>query len=196
MNLSTEDVGPEIEAYLLQFYPILLSTLLSIKHQQLSIFDARYALILSSSPLTLYLVIASICDLCRFKASLYQQIKSHCRIIRFFGILMPLFWLGLGATLVLSNQAFKDSGLCQDQTLKERIVNCLSTVWDPFAIIAPLQLPFGYNFTFFIPFQLFAGREFLREWKNSEGENLTRRLNRSLVKSWCVPVVVDTQSRI
>ena len=68
MTWSPGDVDVGIQSLLIQVYPILLSVLLSIdvniNKNQLSTFDAAFALTLSSSPLTVYLVVASIGDLC------------------------------------------------------------------------------------------------------------------------------------
>jgi hypothetical protein len=108
----SQDVDGGIQAALIQIYPILLSTFASIKRPSLSLFDATFALLLTSSPLTVYLVVASICDLCGFETNLYKQIKHHRRTIRFFGAMIPFLWLGLSLTLTFSDKAFTDSDLC------------------------------------------------------------------------------------
>src|SRR6266403_773624 len=69
------DVG--IRATLFQIYPTLISTLISMKREQLSLFDANYGLILSSSPLTAYLVFATIGDVFGSKTGLYKRIKHR-----------------------------------------------------------------------------------------------------------------------
>jgi len=106
---SPEDVDVGIQSLLIQFYPILLSTLLSINRDQLSTFDALFALVLSSSPLTIYLVVTSIADLCGVQTGLYKRIKSHRFIIRAFGASLLLIWTGLSMTAKMSTSAFKDS---------------------------------------------------------------------------------------
>jgi hypothetical protein len=106
---SPGDVDIGIQSLLVQFYPILLSTLLSTNGTQLSRFDAGFALLLSSSPLTIYLVFASICDLFGIHTGLYKRIKSHRLIIRTLGVLVMFLWTGLSMTLSLSTGAFKDS---------------------------------------------------------------------------------------
>jgi hypothetical protein len=113
---SAIDVG--IQGCLFQIYPILLSTLLSIDRQQLSLFDAQFAISVSSSPLTLYLVVASIGDILRFKTRLYKRIK-HRHPIRTSLILVPFLWFGLSMTLRLSSRAFKDSQLCDGSTFAD-----------------------------------------------------------------------------
>jgi hypothetical protein len=67
---SPGDIGVGVQASFVQIYPILLSTLLSINRQTLSLYDANFALILTSSPLTVDLVFASIHELCGFETNL------------------------------------------------------------------------------------------------------------------------------
>ena len=112
MTWSPKDVDVGIQATLTQIYPILLSTLVSIKRRSLTLYDANFALLLTSSPLTVYLVVASICDLFWFETNLYRRIKSYRRTIRFFGAMVPFLWLGLSLTLTFSDKAFKNSELC------------------------------------------------------------------------------------
>ena len=107
-----------IQSLLIQFYPILLSTLMSINHDQLSTSDAWFALSISSSPLTIYLVVTSIADLCGIQTGLYKRIKSHRFIIRTFGASLLLIWTGLSMTAVMSASAFKNSP-CYDGTFAD-----------------------------------------------------------------------------
>ena len=120
---SPKDVDEGIQASLTQIYPILLSTLVSIKRQSLTLFDATFALLLTSSPLTVYLVVASICDLCGFETNLYKRIKSYRRTIRFFGAMIPFLWLGLSLTLTFSDKAFKNSGLCRGSSFTDWLLD-------------------------------------------------------------------------
>ena len=108
------DVG--VQGCLFQIYPILLSTTLSINRKQLNVFDANFALTISSSPLTLYLVVASIGDILGLKTGLYKRIKRR-HFVRPFLVILPFIWLGLSLTLRLSNHAFKGSDLCDGSTL-------------------------------------------------------------------------------
>ena len=105
---SPGEVDMGIQSLLVQFYPILLSTLFSINRQQLSRFEAYFALVLSSSPLTVYLVVASIGDFFGINTGLYKRIKSHRTIIRVLGALVPFIWTGLSMALMMSTTAFKD----------------------------------------------------------------------------------------
>jgi hypothetical protein len=100
------DIDVGIQASLIQIYPILLSTLLSINRQTLSLYDASYALLITSSPPTVYLTVVSICDLFGFKIDLYKRVKSHRPTTRILGALVLFLWLGLSMTLTLSDRAF------------------------------------------------------------------------------------------
>ena len=149
-SLADVDVG--VQASIIQFYPILLSTLLSINRQQLSLFDASFALQLTSSPLTTYLVVASICDLCGFETNLYKRIKYNCIIIRALAILVPFFWLGLSMTLTLSDSAFIDSGLCRGSTFRDWLLHLLRFIWVSvqFGFVPPLSWSFAILFVLFL----------------------------------------------
>jgi len=144
MVWSSVDVELGFQASLLQFYPVLLSALLSITRGQLSLFDANYALLLSSSPLAVYLISSTICDLFGIKNDLSDMMRSHRRIIRLLGALFPFLWLGLSLTIGFSTQAFKDSELCRDTTFNGWFWNLL------FFFLYFLQNPGdGYWCTFF-----------------------------------------------
>ena len=108
MTWSPADVDVGIKASLTQSYPILLSTLLSINRNQLSVYDGVCALSLTSPPLAMYLVICSICDLFGVQTSLYKKVRSRY-IIRALWVLSLPLWLALSLTLVLSSRAFSDS---------------------------------------------------------------------------------------
>ena len=114
VTYSDGDVDLAIQSLLIQFYPILLSTLFSVKLKQdsiptLSLFDAEFALSVSSSPLAIYLSFASVCDLCGIRTGLFKRIKSHRHIIRTLGAFVPLLWTVLSTIKSLSNTAFLDS---------------------------------------------------------------------------------------
>jgi hypothetical protein len=103
----TSTLHPGIQASLIQICPIFLSTLLSINRQTLSLYDASYALLITSSPLTVYLAVASVCDPFGFKTDLYKRIKSYRRTTRILGALVLFLWLGLSMTLTLSDRRLR-----------------------------------------------------------------------------------------
>jgi len=122
---SPRDVGVGVQSLLIQFYPILLSTLLSINRNQLSTLDAQFALLLSSSPLTVYLVVTSIFDLLGIHTGLYKRIESHRPVIRVLGALVLPLWATLSITYGVSARAFKDSS-CDIWTFAVWLKN---TIW-------------------------------------------------------------------
>jgi hypothetical protein len=126
VTFSPGDIDVGIRATLIQIYPILLSTLLSINTPTLSLFDAAFALLLTSSPLTIYLVVASVCGLFGFETNLYKRIKSYRCTIRILGALIPLLWLGLSLTLTFSDKAFMGSQYCRNSSFKDWL---LITFW-------------------------------------------------------------------
>ena len=109
MTYSDGDIDLATQSLLIQFYPILISTLLSIKRGQLSVFDAYFALILSLSPLAAYLSFASMCDLCGIRTDLFKRIKYYRNIVRTLGALVPLLWTALAVIERFSGKAFLDS---------------------------------------------------------------------------------------
>ena len=125
MMWPSAEVETGVMATIAQFYATLLSTLSSVNRQQLSLFDANYALMVSSSPFATYLVFSSIRSLLGFETNLFKRVKSHSRAIRFFGALLLPLWFGLRLTLRLSTKAFKDSGLCENPTFKGILLDLL-----------------------------------------------------------------------
>ena len=121
-------------ATLVQIHPILWSTLWSINRQELSLFDAEFALIVTSSPLTLYLVAASCFSLFGTKTGLYKRINSHRIITSAIGALVFPLWVALSLVLTLSDHAFKDSYLCKGSTFTDWI---LDLPWSLFTSVAP-----------------------------------------------------------
>jgi hypothetical protein len=195
---SPGDVDTGIQVTLIQIYPILLSTFVSIKRRSLSLYDATFALLLTSSPLTVYLVVASICDLCGFETHLYKRIKSHRQTISFFGAMVPFLWLGLSLTITFSDKAFINSELCSGSTFTDWL---LDVFWS-LLIYSPilggyLNLGFGIIPALVLAFMLclFRRRSQAKESfrADMEGKSKFRRALWApwmFVKcAWCVSVV-------
>ena len=145
-----------IQSLLFQIYPILLSTLLSVNRQQLSTPDVHFALLLSSSPLAVYLVVASIGDLVGIKTSLYKQIESHHLVTCALGTMVLPLWIGLSITTWVSRQAFKDSFCMGDNSIKTWLHNLEAPLFD-FAVCPGLlcQLVGPFSLLFVHPPILF-----------------------------------------
>ena len=173
---SQDDIDREIWATLLQIYPILLSTFLSIGRDQLSLFDANFTLNITSSPLTVYLVISSLSTLfwilvglCkndgpRKQIGLYRQIRSHHLITSVLGTLVLLLWFALSVTIRMSGSAFIDSSSCQGSTFSGWFVDFLQFVF--FSIVIPGRAGF-FPLLFFGEFLLLI---LVRRWPKIFGE--------------------------
>ena len=64
---------------------------------------------MTSSPLTVYLSLASACNILGIKTGLYKRVASHRLITSVLGALVLLFWFALFAIIVVSHNAFTDS---------------------------------------------------------------------------------------
>ena len=192
MTWSPGHVDVGIQSLLVQIYPVLLSTLLSINRQQLATVDVDFALLLSSSPLTIYLVVASISDICGIHTGLYKRIKSYRFIIRILGALVLLLWIGLGIIRVVSPKAFKDSSCFIGQ----------HTFWNWAGYVCLTLLAFlvspglgfvtaGFGWLVLTPSFVCL----VRRWSqlradvkcHSEGASLLRVLLTWVKCAWCVP---------
>ncbi|KAF9785399.1 hypothetical protein BJ322DRAFT_827653 [Thelephora terrestris] len=161
---SPGDVDVGVQASFLQIYSILLSTLLSINRKQLSLDDASFALNLTCSPLTAYLVAASIGDLCGSKTGLYKRIKSHRRIIRFLGTLILPLWLALTMVLNFSSSAFTDSYTLGDYSFSQWHIYIKGYIMK---VLRPG--PFSPSINFVI-IEVFIGIFLLRNWSQLKAE--------------------------
>ena len=186
-----------IQSLLIQFYPILLSTLMSINRDQLSKDDAWFALSISSSPLTIYLVVTSISDLCGVQTGLYKRIKSHRLIIRTFGVSLLLIWTGLSMTLSMSTSAFKDSS-CYPGTFVTWLWYIGSFLMSFILSPGGLSLFPGIGWAVFVPWFICLARRLsqVREDVKLHSEVASRwRVFCTWVKcAWCVPVEVGPWS--
>ena len=192
---SPGDVDVGVQALLIQIYPILLSTLLSINRQQLTTSDASFALLLSSSPLTVYLVAASIGDLCGIHTGLYKRIKSYRLITRALGALVLLLWTGLSMTSIVSTTAFKDSH-CYTYTFTDWLMYIVSIIMWFFQSVGGIMVGVGWALVF--PWFVFLARKWSQlrtEVKlYSEGVSKLRVLWTWVKCAWCVPVGVGLRS--
>jgi hypothetical protein len=192
----TSTLHPGIQASLIQICPIFLSTLLSINRQTLSLYDASYALLITSSPLTVYLAVASVCDPFGFKTDLYKRIKSYRRTTRILGALVLFLWLGLSMTLTLSDRAFMNSEDCRGSSFKDR-------VWDvPWSFSNPhfrgqlAGLGFFPAFALAFGLCLFGRRsQVVEDFRaHREGESKLWGMLRMpwtfIKRAWCVSVAV------
>ena len=103
-----------------QVYPILIATASSIgsgELSELSLFDAHYAVAVTASPITIYLVYSSFRDVFRRPNILFQKLMSSKAVVRYLGLILPLLWLFVNLMTSFYTKAFRDSALCQGMTL-------------------------------------------------------------------------------
>jgi hypothetical protein len=100
-----------------QVYPILIATASSIGSGNLSLFDAHYAVAVTASPITVYLVYSSFRDVFRRPNILFQKLTSSKTVVRYLGLLLPLLWLFVNLMTSFYTKAFSNSALCRGMTL-------------------------------------------------------------------------------
>ena len=159
MTYSDGDVDLSIQALLIQFYPILLSTLLSVNRQQLSLFDAGFALLLGSSPLAIYLSFASVCDLCGIRTGLFKRIKSYRNVVRILGAFVPFLWTALSMIKSFSNKAFLDSPCTPTSTFPDWLNQTILSLLSVGRIIPP-----GLGLLVLFPFSVLLLRRRSQVW--------------------------------
>ena len=179
-----------IQSLLVQFYPILLSTLFSINRKQLSRFGAYFALLLSSSPLTMYLVVASICDFFGIHTGLYKRIRSYRSIIRVLGALVLLIWTGLSMTFMMWTSAFEDPE-CGAGTFAHWFRFIIDTLMFTFMFPGGIYVCPGLAWVIITPWFVCLARRWSQLRADvkfdSEGASRLRVLCRWVKCAWCVP---------
>ena len=101
-----------------QVYPILIATASSIGNDSnLSLFDAHYAVAVTASPITVYLVVSSFRDFFGIPNTLFLKLASSRTVVRYLGLLLPFLWLFVNLMTSFYGKAFNNSYLCQGMTL-------------------------------------------------------------------------------
>jgi len=115
---SKDDAQTSIFMLFSQVYPILIATASSIGRGNLSLFDAHYAVAVTASPMTVYLVYSSFRDVFHRPNILFQNpIGSSEAGVLYLGLLLPLLWLFVNLMTSFYTKAFSNSALCRDMTL-------------------------------------------------------------------------------
>ena len=186
---SREHIDTGINASIIQSYAILFSALLSINRSHLSVCDVEYALFITSPPLVVYLVFASICDFFGVKTSLYKRIRYHRRITRALGVLILPLWFALNLTVWLSRQAFVGSDQGGGQPFRKWL-------FSTFMFFVLLTFSPGHNFyavpVYYVCFFvcLFRSRaQFMADYRASRGGGRLRRVWMFVPCAWYVPVI-------
>ena len=114
-------VQTSVAMHLTQVYPIMIATAGSINTDNLTLFDAHFAVAVTASPVSFYLVYSCIRDAIGRPNTLFSKLRRESgpatNIIRAFGLTLPILWLGVNLTISFSPHAFKDSHLyCKEMT--------------------------------------------------------------------------------
>ena len=117
LRWSNHDLKTSIFMLLSQVYPILIATASSIGSGDLALFDAHYAIAVTASPITVYLVYSSFRDVFRRPNILFQKLMSSKAVVRYLGLILPLLWLFVNLMTSFYTKAFSDSALCRGMTL-------------------------------------------------------------------------------
>ena len=118
LRWSEHDLRTSIFMLLSQVYPILIATASSIgSGSTLSVFDAHYAVAVTASPITVYLVFSSVRDVFGMPNTLFKKLASSKAIVRYLGLLLPFLWLFVNLMTSFYTKAFSNSYLCQGMTL-------------------------------------------------------------------------------
>src|SRR6267143_6903601 len=102
-----------------QVYPIMIATAASINSDSsLSLFDAHFAVAVTASPVSVYLVYSAFRDVFKRPNTLFQKLTYGKTLIRCLGLAFPFLWLGINLVISFSPRAFKNSPEnCQKMTL-------------------------------------------------------------------------------
>ena len=201
MTWSPADVDVGIKASLTQSYPILLSTLLSINRNQLSVIDGYCALSLTSSPLAMYLAICSICDLFGVRTNLYKRVRSP-RIIRTLWVLSLPLWIALNFAALITSRAFIGGQVDHSWGFLEVIgIDFVEILTNPFQTIPYAGFGCGPALTLLFLLCLFRRRSRVKADVQAHLERASKPWKwRSLWKiltfmkcAWYIPIIMSTQ---
>lgn len=117
MTWFPDETTSAIWALIVQNYSIILSTLWSTKDRELSLFDASFALTITSPRSVVVMVAGSCWRIYQFATRPYVGPQPWTRII-FTALLLPL-WIALSLTLRFFNDGFVGGELCKGSTFAE-----------------------------------------------------------------------------
>jgi len=106
-----EDVNTTVVMLLTQVYPIMIATAASINTDNLTLFDAHFAVAVTASPVSVYLAYSSFRDSIGRPNTLFRHLGPGPgkKIIRFLGLALPVLWLVVNLLITFLPHGFKDS---------------------------------------------------------------------------------------
>jgi hypothetical protein len=98
----------------------MIATAASINTDSLSLFDAHFAVAVTASPVSVYLVYSAVRDVFNRPNTLFRKLNYWKTLIRYMGLALPVLWLGINLVISFSPRAFKNSPEnCQKMTLMD-----------------------------------------------------------------------------
>lgn len=157
--------------------------MMSIRSDQLTIYDAHFPLMVTSSPLTLYLIYSSIMDVFGHSNDLMQRLGPSRKIIRYLMILLLPLWISLSMVSSMSGTAFIDSHLCRDVNVVQWFIAILLYWWN--TNVHP-NIPYPLS-PYIVPFYPLAGAilvYFYRHFHDIKRQAQETRCNITTTFSW------------
>lgn len=102
------DIGACLNSMLLQCYPTLIATYLSIGRGQLSLFDVNFAILITASPINMYMTYLALRHAFKLSSELFERRIVYCAPFAVF----PVLWLALSIVSTLSTTSFVGSNNC------------------------------------------------------------------------------------
>jgi len=96
-----------------QAYPTLLATYFSINRGQLNVVDSHIAIIITSSPVCIYLLYSALLDLVGRPNEFFKRIATSKLTIKILSLLLLVLWFSLTLIVSFSSTAFVDSDQCK-----------------------------------------------------------------------------------
>jgi hypothetical protein len=95
----------------------MLATVVSINSHNLSLFDAHFAVAVTASPVSIYVVFSAFRHLFYRPSTLFKKLTKGKTLIRWLGVALPFLWFAINLVISFSPRAFKNSpDYCQKMT--------------------------------------------------------------------------------
>lgn len=169
---SAVDIVGSISTVLLTVFSLLLCTFVSLIQQQLSLADAHFSMTITISPVTLYLIYASVRAFFKKETLVYTRLDAKTSlIVKIFAYTLVLAWVTLEVLIYFWPNKLFSRGGCGKISMAAWIYYVVIMTFDRFFFPLVLTLPT-------VPIWFFIYT--LRHWRDIRGEmkrhmgNLTR----------------------
>jgi hypothetical protein len=100
-------------------FPILLATAASVGRGKLTLYESHFAIAVTASPISIYLVYRAIYEAYRYPTFLrHISEDTEVTFAHVASLILPVFWLSLNLVISFSSSAFINSSLCKGMTLQ------------------------------------------------------------------------------